>query len=858
MHQSTYVRKGTAFRAFAVTKQQATLRLKHLGWICLLLLLPLTTAAQVRRVVLVKLDGVPYEEVDKFVRQRDPRTGKSQLPWIEHIFYEHGTRLKNFYVRGLSLSAPSWSLLETGQHLQIKGNVEFDRYTLHTYDYLNFIFYVVNTSRGTRVDMPGVEVLDSIGEPLLIDAFAHDERYLTFSLFQRGPRFSTYQKSLENRLKRAPRELFDEWTMGFGMREALPDQLVREMIEKLDDPKVKYVDVVLTHYDHAAHHNNDAASHLVALKQLDNVFGHVWTAIQNSSLADETVLIAVSDHGFNSDARVYSQGYNLVKLLGSVPGGGHHVITKRRLMLDYSIKGINPFISQITTTTPDSFYLKGQSSAYPTALVDFDGNERASIHLRDSDLNLLHILLQQLQRGDLSPAVRKAATEAFFATLERRRPGWQRTADELAEELAALRRAIERQRAIWEQRPKKLTKEEIAQGQDDATKRLYVKLDRWVGQDREYTEYLRVLTNLLFLRPETFAPEKQKIEEVIGKGAMGDRNSIYQLQNYIVGPASSGLQLNPDGSLDMKRSFERVDYFTLLQNISVRNNVQPNLSTRPVDMVALRIPSRQLPMLNERHLTPDVIWVYGGPDKQALILAREDELGQLSFRYQPIRNLTQDEQGEIHFEAVRWQTDLPLRMFEDPKLGIAPENRERWLSQWHSEVEWFRAIHLTHYSNGLIGLYEELAQHAITRGAEDTTASRDQFLLHRLLKRQRALIETDMLIVANDHWNFDVRGFNPGGNHGSFFRSSTHSTLMFAGGKRTPVPQKYVIEEPYDSLSFVPTVLALTDNLRDDSNPTPILWDKGFRRFPGRVIHELMPKLPPDQKIADTGATTAP
>jgi hypothetical protein len=67
-----------------------------------------------------------------------------------------------------------------------------------------------------------------------------------------------------------------------------------------------------------------------------------------------------------------------------------------------------------------------------------------------------------------------------------------------------------------------------------------------------------------------------------------------------------------------------------------------------------------------------------------------------------------------------------------------------------------------------------------------------------------------------------------------------------------------VIEEPYDSLSFVPTVLALTGNLRDDSNPTPILWDKGFRRFPGRVIHELMPTLPPDQKIADTGATTAP
>ena len=123
--------------------------------------------------------------------------------------------------------------------------------------------------------------------------------------------------------------------------------------------------------------------------------------IQKSPLADETALVVVSDHGFNTDEKIYSQGYNLVKLLGSRTGGGHHVVTKRRLMLDYSIKGINPFVPLITTTTPDTYYLKGQSTTYPTAMLDFDGNERASVHLRDSDLNVLHILLQQLQRDGL-------------------------------------------------------------------------------------------------------------------------------------------------------------------------------------------------------------------------------------------------------------------------------------------------------------------------------------------------------------------------------------------------------------------------------------------------------------------------
>src|SRR5687768_13945705 len=95
--------------------------------------------AQAKRVVLLKVDGLPYQTVDRFVRERDPQTGKSRLPWFEHIFYQNGTRLTNFYVRGISLSGPSWSLMDTGQHLQIKGNVEFDRYIFHTYDYLNFI-----------------------------------------------------------------------------------------------------------------------------------------------------------------------------------------------------------------------------------------------------------------------------------------------------------------------------------------------------------------------------------------------------------------------------------------------------------------------------------------------------------------------------------------------------------------------------------------------------------------------------------------------------------------------------------------------------------------------------------------------
>ena len=819
-----------------------------------------TGLAQVKRVVILKCDGLPADYVDRVVREQDPRTGKSQLPWIEHVFYQRGTRLENFYVRGLSLSAPSWSLLETGQHLQIKGNVEFDRYTLQSYDYLNFIPFFIARIGGVRVDMPAVEVLDSLGTPLLTDAYLHRERYVGMGLFQRGGRLITFQKSLENKFKRGPKELLDEWTMGLDIRNSVPEQLLRDVIEKLADPKFRYVELMITDFDHVAHHNNDQESHLLALKQIDSAVGQIWTAIQKSSTADETALILISDHGINTDERVYSQGYNLVKLLGGPAGGGHHVITKRRLLLDYSLKSIYPVVPLITTTTKDSYYLKGQSTDYPTALLDFDGNERSSIHLRDSDLNLLHILLIQLQRKDLSLPLRKALNDQFFETLDSRRATWQANLDELKEELAELRRRIEQQRQLWSTQPKKFSKEELEAGRDDEVKRIFAQLDRWQGQEKRFGEYAEILTNLLALNREGFAPGKLKIADLIAKNAMGERNSIYQLQNYIVGIAPSGLILKPDGSLDMRQSFVRVDYFTLLHDVSVKNNVQAGVANRPIDMIATRISSQLvLPLLPERALNPDVVWVYGGPDKQALILARDDQRGELSFRYVPIRNLTQDTEGRVQFEIVPWQPGLPLHIFEDEHLAIAQTDRAGWLNEWHTEVEWLRALHKTNYSNGLIGLHEELAHHPIERLALDEPGiSSGERLARRLLKRQRELIETDLLLIANNHWNFDVRGFNPGGNHGSFFRISTHSTFMLAGGEKTHLPRGAVVEEPYDSLSFVPTILALTGNLRDDSRPLPVLWNKGFRTFPGRVVKEIFSGAPGTQKIAVTGADTSP
>jgi hypothetical protein len=529
-------------------------------------------------------------------------------------------------------------------------------------------------------------------------------------------------------------------------------------------------------------------------------------------------------------------------------------------MLDYAIKGVNPFVPLITTTTPDTYYLKGESTTYPTAMLDFDGNERASLHLRDSDLNMLHILLQQLQGSGLSDTARKAATHEFFVVIDRRRAGWEKDLKQLQTELSALDRAIAEQRKLWEAQPKKFTKEQQDAGLDDAAKRIYVQLDRWQMERKEYADYALALQNLLSISSEAFSASRVKIENVIPKMSMGDRNTLYELQNYVVGLGPSGIVTNADGSLNVEQTFVRVNYFALLHGITVRNNVQRGIANRPVDLIATRI-SRDLvlPLIDERDIDQDVIWINAGADRQALLLSRRNANGELSLRYLPISGLTQDANGRVQFKQISWQAGLPLQIFEDPNLSIPVADRTAWLSDWHTDSEWLAALHKTHYSNGLIGLHEELARHDIASlSTNDPGLSQEERTMKEYARRKRELVEPDMLIVAQDHWNFDVRGFNPGGNHGSFFRASTHSTFMIAGGSNTQIPHALDIVAPYDSLSYVPTLLALTGKLRDDNNPVPELWEKGFRKFPGHVVKELFPAVPDRQKATANGVSSAP
>jgi hypothetical protein len=758
--------------------------------------------ARVQRIVILKVDGLPDDLLERSVKETTGtgRDAHSPLPWIQHVFLQNGVWMENFYVRGLSLSAPSWSLLDSGQHLQIRGNVEYDRYTLRVHDYLNFFPFYFSYAASRQVDMPAAELMDEAGVPLLVDRFPYEQRFQSPQLFQRGLRLGSLPDALKRAIAaRSPRDFLDEWNIGLPWAGSWYRQNEADLISSLKNPEIRYLDFFTGEYDHLGHLTGDPVSQLHTLEDLDALVGRIWNAIAASPLASHTALVLVSDHGMNTSETVFSQGFSLVDWFNSPAGGAHHVLTNRHPLTEFKLKGLDPFVSEVITPSPDSNYLAGQAEQYPTVMLDLDGNERANIGLRNNTFNIAQILLDQLIQKRLPGPLRNAALSALFSTLDKVRADWRRDLDDLSEELSVLDARIDAQQKLVDAQPKKRkwTQEQVSHGLDKDARREVARLAAWRAERKAYAEYASVVSRLLGIEPADFDPGKFKIAELIPPKSLGPLNSLSDLRHYVTGRAPGGLVVAEDGSLDWDHSFRTVDYLSALRSISVRNNVQPGLAPKPIDFIAVRIPDR------------NAVLLWRDDAHQALILTRGGEL-----RYQPVNS---------SLEPAAWGPGLPLELFEDPNLNIPSgdqsADRGTWLSQWHDERTWLDAVHRTRYSNGIISLTEELLDPPSPHGDGDRKPG-DGYR-----ERQRNLRRTDMLVLANDHWNFNVRGFNPGGNHGSFLRISTHSVLLFAGGKDTGIPAGLRIETPYDSLSFVPTVLSLM------GRPEPDL--------PGPVIQEL-------------------
>jgi hypothetical protein len=133
---------------------------------------------------------------------------------------------------------------------------------------------------------------------------------------------------------------------------------------------------------------------------------------------------------------------------------------------------------------------------------------------------------------------------------------------------------------------------------------------------------------------------------------MGDRNSILQLQNYVVGLAPNGLVLNSDGSLELERVFCALTispYFTASRCATTSS---ADVSNRPIDLIATRLPRELvLPSLTSSEIDEDVVWVSAGAtDRRWCFRARCER--QLSLRYLPISNLPGRMGGKLQFKLI--------------------------------------------------------------------------------------------------------------------------------------------------------------------------------------------------------------
>ncbi|MBI1355842.1 MAG: hypothetical protein GC160_15995 [Acidobacteria bacterium] len=758
-------------------------------WLTATALLP----GQARRVVVLKADGLPGWLVERMLAERDPDTGRSPLPWIERTFVERGVWAPNFYSRGVSLSVPSWSILDTGRPMVIHGNVEYDRYTLRAFDYLNFIPFYFKSAFSKAADMPAVELLDDLQVPLLADRFEWSATRQSFQIFQRGIPWTTLKRAVRGPFPLAsPRRLIGEWQAGFEFSQSIQDELERSLIAALADEQIRYLDLYTGELDHVAHLDNSEQAQRAVVEGIDALVGRVWSAIEQSPLADETILALVSDHGMNTSPDAYSQGYNLVELFRGAAGGRHHVVTNRHPLADYKLKGLYPFVHKVLSSSDASPYAGESPKDYPTVLLDLDGNERAAISLRNSDLNRIHLLLLQLESEDLEPKLRAAAARAYADAIRAYEDHSRQRLDRLELELAVLTRQIA---GLEAQLP------HIADGIE--TRRAKARLRSWKLDASDYQDALEALRTLFAAEPGAGKPASKTVP----KRFLGEPNSIGQLQRYAVSLSPGGLRLGADGNLDEERSFERVDYFRLLRDLRVRNVVQEGVGARPVDFVAAPVPVEALAGLPPGDEAADfAVWLYGGAHRQLLILVRGEPF---EIKAIPAANLT-DRGGRISFERTEWGPGLPLALYEDPGFAIPAAERAQWLAAWRSERDWLRASHRARYANAVVGLAEQLRPPEGPHPGETFHQAR------------RELVRPDLLVLAGDHWNFNARGFNPGGNHGGFLRASAHSVMMLAGGDSTGLRRGVRVDEPYDALSFAPTLLGLLGFCEPDLPGVPI------------------------------------
>ena len=842
------------------------------------------------RLIQIKVDGLSPLLLDALMDPDDPEklarlpdaegfrraielyrleTGQRDLlPNLRQYFYEDGVRATEMYSATMTLSAVAWGVIETGQPSVVKRHMTFNRSNGYVRGHLDGFRDTFEIVAGRSRKTSALWELDQAGVALFSDAFNPLRRYEIPQIYYRLPP-RDYLVGWANAYATAGESLSHPWRVVRGhlkrqvegmdypdfSEEFHADHIAEKILEPdfNGEERYDYLTVFFT-IDHQLHVDPNPENLVHRMVRLDRRFGRIFRAVERSMRRNSTLITLVSDHGSEFLPGAVNLAFPITRAFRTRYFGGHTVTT---VMAEDAGRALSNPVPGIdfprTYESPFSPYGKeaGGESGYVTAFIDNFGNARAEMHLRNNDLNRLHLLLLAGKRS------LDAAQQARWA--ERLRATLADVARWLGPELESYRAyhdGVQAWAPSLEKRADPFWR--------DVAARLKEESKRDAGQ-------LASLERLLELCGSEdpggwLAAPRPSVSELIPKRYFGPRNSVYQLSHYTIGLGDDFNWI--ETTVDARGRPAPMDYVQLLSDYSAPNpplSHEPNptdliVALLPVEPVAAALAERG--WMSQDQALQRALWVVSTAKNnlrkggQALLL--EDTGGRLL--YLPIQDLRETAEGQFSLSPHN-ELD-PLGLFYDP--GFRSPNGEpafRWLEEFHSFEEWLAATRETAYSIAPLIFADVAGVHA-RRFIENPefqqtlTGFASEEAKQRYLRGvawKYASQEPDLLLWSSYLWNYSSKSHTSGGSHGGLTPQVTKTTFLLWGGRDFHLPAGARLDQPATTLDIAPTLarlLGMLDTGNRMEHQAGAARERTFLPFPGRAllapeIHFARPAQPP-------------
>ena len=753
------------------------------------------------------------------------------LPNMKEYFVRQGVRAETIFTGTLPLSAPVWAQIDSGQPSIVKRNYYFNRASGASKVFLNGLL----DSAGKLIKGSGrthaLWELDLLGIPILPDAFPPERVWSSLQTLSRK-RSAIQLGAMGKFLVRAGEREFRPGAVihqHFSHLVAYPDHVER-LDESLSltlakwlkwraegDPSetLDFITALFVTLDHRFHLDSSYRSILRLLVKLDDWFGEVMGAVEQTARRDRTLVAMVSDHGMNLYPVHINYGFPINPWLRRPEFGGHTVLSPEVEDSDHALTRPIPGVDFARVyESPESPYGEAVpfgSKGYFTAFAANMGNPRFDLFLRHSDLNRLHLLLLESLRlrNDLEKLDR--VFEVFQPVFHRARPWLEADAYSLQEAADVFE--------AWSER-------HLSAGMPSARDAGL----RLASESRLYRNQAAILRRLLALPLEEGEWRRVirsdfEIDKVIPRGYFGPPNNLEQLSNYTVDWAKPAPERWGQSG---EAPFRTLNYPGLIAGYRALN---PDAfgNRHPFDLFVTGIPLEDLTGWKGLPLR-QALWLLASEDRgQAALLEATDD----TLWYAPLKN-----RGELA------RLDVAGGAGSRDPLGYAERLWARWLDprRWISETAKLESslvpVILAELFRPNFQDYLNSESRAGVLMPLDGAGRREDLV--RALRFRFRQATPDFRVWMRHGWNVNTMGQQPAGSHGGFLPLETQTTFMVWGGNELSLERGRKLRGAFLTLDIAPTLMDAIGRL--DPVSRRIIPDPDhpsapeFPPFPGRII----------------------